>query len=76
MLGCKLAGPTSESNHSLQVGIGELVDRQKILENDWKTHLNFTNYTLYSINSSIVGQFMHDSRDCHRQVVFFILRYL
>ena len=76
MLGCKPAESPVESNHKLQAGIGEIVDKERYQR--LVGRLIYLSHTRPDIayTVSLVSQFMHDPRELHMQAVFRILRYL
>ena len=76
MTGCKPAESPIESNHKLQLGVGESVDKERYQRLVGKLiYLSLTRPDIaYAV--SLVSQFMHDPRESHSQAVFRILRYL
>ncbi|KAJ7969147.1 Retrovirus-related Pol polyprotein from transposon TNT 1-94 [Quillaja saponaria] len=76
MLGCRPATTPIETNHKLQSGDGEYVDRERYQRLVGRLiYLSHTRPDIaYAV--SVVSQFMHDPRSDHLDAVHRILRYL
>nr|XP_016505430.1 PREDICTED: uncharacterized mitochondrial protein AtMg00810-like [Nicotiana tabacum] len=76
MTGCRPAESPIESNHKLQSGVGESIDKERCQRLVGRLIYLSHNRPNIAYSVSLVSQFMHDPRDPHMQAAFHILCYM